>query len=53
MCFYLIQMLNDNFTFNISYNLYCLSDTGISKNSRKMSKKCGMNGSENNLEQIF
>jgi len=34
-------------------NLYCLSDTRVSKNSGKMGKKCGMDGSEGNIEQIF
>ena len=33
--------------------LYCLSGTGVSKNSHKMGKECGMHGSEGNLEQIF
>ena len=35
------------------HNLYCLSDTGVSKNCCKMGKECSMNGSESNLEQIF
>jgi len=35
------------------HNLYCLSDTGVSKNSYKMGKECSMHGSEGDLEQIF
>ena len=32
------------------HNLYCLSGTRVSKNSGKMGKKCGMDGSEGNIE---
>jgi len=35
------------------HNLYCLSDTGVSKNSGKMGEECGMDGSDGNLEQIL
>jgi len=35
------------------HNLYCLSDTGVSKNSDKMGKECGKYGNEGNLEHIF
>ena len=35
------------------HNLYCLSGTRVSKNSGKMGKECGMDGSEGNIEQIF
>ena len=35
------------------HNLYCLSDTGVSKKSGKEGKGWGMDGSEGNLEQIF
>jgi hypothetical protein len=35
------------------HNLYCLSDSGVSKNSGKTGKKCGVVGSEGNLELIF
>jgi hypothetical protein len=35
------------------HNLYGWSVTGVSKNSGKMGKDCGMHGSEGNLEQIF
>ena len=35
------------------HNLQCMSDTGVSKNSHKMRKECGMHGSESNLEQNF
>ena len=34
-------------------NLQCLSDTGVSKNSHKIVKECGMHGSLGNLEQNF
>ena len=35
------------------HNLQYLSDNRVSKNSHKMSKECGMHGSESNLEQNF
>jgi hypothetical protein len=35
------------------HNLHCLSDTGVSKKICRIVEKCGMNGSEGNLEQIF
>ena len=34
-------------------NLYCLSGPGVSQNSGKVGKECGMHGSEGNLEKIF
>jgi len=30
-----------------------MSDTGLSKNSGKMGKDCGMDGSDGNLEQVL
>jgi hypothetical protein len=35
------------------HDLYCLSDSSISKNSVIIGKECGMHGSVGNLEQIF
>jgi hypothetical protein len=35
------------------HNLYCLSDSRVSKDSGKMDKECGVHGSEGNLEQMF
>jgi hypothetical protein len=35
------------------HNLNCLSDIGVSKNSGKMGKECGVDGIEGNLEHIF
>ena len=35
------------------HNLYCLSDTGVSKNSGKMGKECGLHEIEGNFEEIF
>jgi len=32
------------------HNLYCLSDTRVSKNCGKMGKECGLDGSKSNLE---
>ena len=39
---------------NVEFNkLYCLSGSGESKKSDKMSEECGMHGSEGNREQII
>ena len=35
------------------HNLYCLSGSGVSKNSDTMGEECGMHGNEGNLEQII
>ena len=35
------------------HNLYCVSDTGVSKNSGKVGEECGMDGNEGNLADIF
>ena len=35
------------------HNLQSLSDSGVSKNSHRMGKECGMHGSESNLEKNF
>ena len=35
------------------HNLYCLSDTGLSKNSGKIGKECGLHWNECKLEVIF